>query len=138
MRRDSVPFYYHITSGIRITVRPSYLRDRSNPVLGQFVFGYHIRIENVGEQASQLRTRRWLIHDESVQPDSVVEGEGVVGEQPHLLPGQVHEYRSFCVLQSPQGWMEGSYRFVRDDGSSFEAIIPRFTLAAEPRADTVS
>jgi ApaG protein len=107
-------------------------------VLGQFVFGYHIRIENVGEQASQLRTRRWLIHDESVQPDSVVDGAGVVGEQPHLLPGQVHEYRSFCVLQSPQGWMEGSYRFVRDDGSSFEAIIPRFTLAAEPRADTVS
>ena len=89
MRRDSVPFYYHITSGIRITVRPSYLRDRSNPVLGQFVFGYHIRIENVGEQASQLRTRRWLIHDESVQPDSVVEGEGValIGFKPDAWAG---------------------------------------------------
>ena len=115
MHPDPIPFYYRMTSGIRITVRPSYLGDRSN----------------------QLRTRRWLSHDESVG-DTVVEGEGVVGEQPHLLPGQVHEYRSFCVLKAPLGWMEGAYRFVRDDGSSFEAIIPRFTLAAEPRADTVS
>jgi ApaG protein len=63
-----------------------------------------------------------------------VEGEGVVGEQPHLLPGQVHEDRSFCVLRAPQGWMEGSYRFVRDDGSSFHAEIPRFPLLAEPHA----
>jgi len=105
--------------------------------LGQFVFAYHIRIENVGEHAAQLRSRRWLIHDEAVG-DTVVEGEGVVGEQPHLLPGHVHEYRSFCVLKSANGWMEGAYRFVRDDGETFQAIIPRFTLVAEPRADTLS
>ncbi len=137
MRAEGQAFYYRITAGIRITVRPSYLRERSNPVLGQFVFAYHIRIENVSDQAAQLRTRRWLIHDEAVG-DTVVEGEGVVGEQPHLLPGQVHEYRSFCVLKAPHGWMEGTYRFVRDDGTSFLAVIPRFQLAAEPRADTVS
>ncbi|MBL0940958.1 MAG: Co2+/Mg2+ efflux protein ApaG [Gemmatimonadaceae bacterium] len=137
MTNERVSFYYRNTAGIRITVRPSYLRERSNPLLGQFVFAYHIRIENVSEQAAQLRTRRWLIHDDAVG-DTVVEGEGVVGEQPHLLPGQVHEYRSFCVLKSPSGWMEGSYRFVRDDGSSFHAAIPRFVLASEPRADTVS
>lgn len=137
MSSSRVPFYYRLTSGIRITVRATYLVERSNPLLGQFVFGYHIRIENVSEQAAQLRSRRWLIHDDAVG-DTVVEGEGVVGEQPHLLPGQVHEYRSFCVLKSPTGWMEGSYRFVRDDGSSFQAAIPRFVLAAEPRADTVS
>lgn len=137
MSTSRVPFYYRLTSGIRITVRPTYLVERSCPLLGQFVFGYHIRIENVSEQAAQLRSRRWLIHDDAVG-DTVVEGEGVVGEQPHLLPGQVHEYRSFCVLKSPTGWMEGSYRFVRDDGSSFQAAIPRFVLAAEPRADTVS
>lgn len=137
MRPDRLPFYYRFTSGIRITVRPTYLQERSNPLLGQFVFGYHIRIENVGDQAAQLRTRRWLIHDDAAG-DTVVEGEGVVGEQPHLLPGQVHEYRSFCVLKSPTGWMEGSYRFVRDDGSAFQAAIPRFALDAEPRADTVS
>ena len=134
---ERAPFYYRITSGIRITVRPSYLRERSNPLLGQFVFAYHIRIENVGDQAAQLRTRRWLIHDDAAG-DTEVEGEGVVGEQPHLLPGQVHEYRSFCVLKAPNGWMEGSYGFVRDDGTVFEAASPRFTLVAEPRADTVS
>jgi ApaG protein len=135
--RDRVPLFHRITSGIRITVRPSYLRERSNPLLAQYVFAYHIRIENVGDQAAQLRTRRWLIHDEAAG-DTVVEGEGVVGEQPHLFPGQVHEYRSFCVLKAPQGWMEGAYRFVRDDGSSFHAYIPRFTLAADSRADTIS
>ena len=137
MSVERIPLFYRMTSGIRISVRPSYLRDRSNPLLGQHVFAYHIRIENVSEQAAQLRTRRWLIHDEAVG-DTVVEGEGVVGEQPHLLPGQVHEYRSFCVLKAPSGWMEGAYRFIRDDGSSFQAYIPRFTLAAEPQIDSVS
>ncbi len=137
MSSDTSLFYYRMTAGIRISVRPSYLRERSNPTLEQFVFAYHIRIENVGTQAAQLRTRRWLIHDD-VAGDTVVEGEGVVGEQPHLLPGQVHEYRSFCVLKGPHGWMEGAYRFVRDDESSFEAQIPRFLLAAEGRADTLS
>ena len=137
MSPDRNSFFYRITSGIRITVRPTYLRDRSNPLIGQFVFAYHIRIENVGDQAAQLRTRRWLIHDEAAG-DTVVEGEGVVGEQPHLMPGQTHEYRSFCVLKAPSGWMEGAYRFVRDDGTSFQAYIPRFTLAAEPRTDSVT
>ena len=131
------PFYYRETDGIRITVRPSYLAEQSSPVLGQYVFAYHIRIENVGSVAAQLRTRHWRIHD-PVAGDSVVEGDGVVGEQPHLLPGEVHEYRSFCVLKAPQGWMEGNYRFVREDGSAFRAQIPRFDLNAEPRQDTVS
>jgi len=137
MRSDRPPFFYRISAGIRISVRPTYLRDRSNPMLEQFVFAYDIRIENVGELGAQLRTRRWLIHDEAVG-DTVVEGEGVVGEQPHLMPGGIHEYRSFCVLKAPIGWMEGSYTFLRDDSTTFDAIIPRFQLVAEPRADTVS
>lgn len=137
MTADRAPMYYQMTSGIRITVRPSYLSDRSNPMLGQFVFAYHIRIENVGDQGAELRSRRWLIHDDAVG-DTVVEGDGVVGEQPHLLPGQVHEYRSFCVLKSTHGWMEGAYRFVREDGSSFPAFIPRFNLVAEPQSDVSS
>ncbi len=131
MKTDRPPFFYRMTSGIRISVRPAYLRERSNPLLEQYVFAYDIRIENVGDQAAQLRTRRWLIHDEAVG-DTVVEGDGVVGEQPHLMPGQVHEYRSFCVLKAPSGWMEGVYRFVRDDSSAFEAVIPRFTLEQNP------
>ncbi len=137
MRSDRSPFFYRITSGIRISVRPTYLRDRSNPMLEQYVFAYDIRIENTADLGAQLRTRRWVIHDEAVG-DTVVEGEGVVGEQPHLMPGKVHEYRSFCVLKAPSGWMEGVFRFLRDDSTTFEAVIPRFTLVAEPRADTVS
>ncbi len=131
MKTDRPPFFYKITSGIRISVRPAYLRERSNPVLEQYVFAYDIRIENVATQAAQLRTRRWLIHDDAVG-ETVVEGEGVVGEQPHLMPGQVHEYRSFCVLKAPSGWMEGVYRFVRDDNTTFDAVIPRFTLSLDP------
>jgi len=130
-------FFYRETNGIRISVRPTFLRDESSPVLGQFKFGYRIRIENVGGQAAQLRTRRWLIHD-PIGGDNVVEGEGVVGQQPHLLVGDVHEYSSSCVITSPTGWMEGTYRFVRDDGSSFLADIPRFILDAEPRPDVAS
>ena len=130
-------FFYRLTDGMRITVRPSFIPERSNPMLLQFVFVYHVRIENIGTQTVQLRSRRWLIHDEAAG-DSVVEGEGVVGEQPHLPPGHVHEYRSFCVLKAPSGWMEGAYRFVRDDGTTFEAIIPRFILAVEPRIDSIS
>ncbi|MCU0635457.1 MAG: Co2+/Mg2+ efflux protein ApaG [Gemmatimonadaceae bacterium] len=130
------PFFYRETNGIRITVRPSYLREQSSPMLAQFVFAYHVRIENVGSQAAQLRTRRWLIHDMAAG-DSVVEGDGVVGEQPTILPGQVHEYRSFCVLKGPSGFMEGHYRFVCEDGAAFNAAIPRFTLQADPATGTV-
>jgi ApaG protein len=121
------PFFYRETAGIRITVRPSFLADQSRPTFGQFVFAYRVRIENVGAQAAQLVSRRWDIHD-SVGEDSHVEGEGVVGEQPVVRPGGVHEYRSFCVLKSPNGHMEGAFRFVRSDGTSFEADIPRFLL----------
>ena len=130
-------FFYRQTEGIRITVRPSYDVDASRPSVKQFKFAYHIRIENVGAQAAQLRTRRWLIHD-PLGGDNIVEGEGVVGEQPHLLVGDVHEYVSYCVIKSPTGWMEGSYRFVRDDGSSFNAEIPRFILNAEPHTDVAN
>lgn len=133
----SRPFFYRESEGIRITVRPSFLPEQSSAVLGQYVFAYHIRIENVSTLAAQLRSRHWRIHD-PVAGDSVVEGEGVVGEQPHLLPGQVHEYRSFCVLKAPHGWMEGHYRFLREDDSGFRAVIPRFDLDAEPRPDAVS
>ena len=125
------PFFYRETAGIRITVRPAFVADQSRPSFGQFVFAYRVRIENVGAQAAQLVSRRWLIHD-SIGEDSAVEGEGVVGEQPVVRPGSVHEYRSYCVLKSPSGHMEGAYRFVRADGTTFEALIPRFLLEVAP------
>jgi ApaG protein len=128
------PFYYRVTGGIRITVRPVYLAERSNPLKGQYVFAYFVRIENVGTPTAQLRSRRWRIHD-SAGEETVVEGEGVVGEQPTLSRGQVHEYQSFCVLKSPSGYMEGEYFFLRDDGTSFAAEIPRFHLEANESAE---
>lgn len=130
----SRPFFYRETDGIRVSVRPVYLPDRSHPVQQQFVFAYFVRIENVGPRAAHLLTRRWLIHD-SIGEETVVEGEGVVGQQPHLDPGAVHEYQSFCVLKSPGGYMEGQYLFVRPDGTRFAADIPRFTLEANQSAE---
>ena len=123
------PFFYRESFGIRITVRPMYLRDQSEPSAGHYVFAYFVRIENVGDQSAQLISRRWLIHD-SIGEDTEVKGEGVVGEQPVIAPGQVHEYQSFCILKSGEGFMEGHYDFVRADGSGFVAEIPRFVLSA--------
>ena len=124
------PFYHRVTQGIRVTVRPVYLPDQSIREQQQFVFAYFVRIENVGSQTAQLVSRRWRIHD-SVGEDTEVAGDGVVGEQPLLVPGAVHEYQSFCVLKSGSGHMEGEYRFVRADSTRFDATIPRFTLTAD-------
>lgn len=120
--------FYRLTQGIRITVRPEYLPGQSDSARRRFVFAYHVRIENVGAQPGKLLTRHWLIHD-AIGEDIEVEGEGVVGEQPLIAPGKIHEYQSFCVLKSPSGYMEGTYRFVREDGTVFDAEIPRFDLA---------
>ena len=123
------PFFYKESFGIRITVRPVYLRDQSEPSAGHYVFAYFVRIENVGDLPAQLVSRRWLIHD-SIGEDTEVKGEGVVGEQPVIGAGEVHEYQSFCILKSGEGFMEGHYNFVRADGTVFEAGIPRFVLSA--------
>lgn len=125
-----LPFFYRETDGIRITVRPRYLENKSHPVLSRFVFAYHVRIENVSAQPAQLLTRYWLIRD-SIGEDTEVTGEGVVGQQPLLGRGEIHEYESFCVLKSSSGTMEGSYHFVRQDGTRFDAAIPRFYLEAD-------
>lgn len=121
------PFYYKESNGIRITVRPVYLREQSEPAARHYVFAYYVRIENVGSLPAQLISRRWLIHD-SIGEDTEVEGEGVVGEQPNIPPGDVHEYQSFCILKSGEGFMEGHYNFVRSDSTTFRAEIPRFIL----------
>lgn len=123
------PFYYKESNGVRITVRPVYLKDQSEPAARHYVFAYYIRIENIGSQPAQLVSRRWLIHD-SAGDDTEVEGEGVVGEQPSIPPGGVHEYQSFCILKSGEGFMEGHYNFLRADSTTFRAEIPRFILSA--------
>jgi ApaG protein len=120
-------FFHRETNGIRVIAKPFYVAEHSDPRDERFVFAYQIRIENVGDEAAQLVWRHWYIHD-SASGDSEVEGEGVVGEQPLIGPGDVHEYQSFCVLEGPEGSMEGYYEFRRPDGGVFRADIPRFLL----------
>ena len=130
MRRP--PFFYRESHGIRVSVRPVFLPEQSQPAHAQFVFAYFVRLENVGEQAAQLLSRKWRIHDSVGDgEDTEVEGEGVIGELPVIAPGHIHEYQSFCVLKSPSGYMEGQYFFRRADKSRFASDIPRFTLDAE-------
>jgi ApaG protein len=119
--------FHSITEGIRVTVTPFYLERQSDPVEPRFVFTYRIRIENVGDQPATLRWRHWYVHDPA-GVDSEVQGEGVVGVEPVLRPGGVHEYESYCVLQGPEGHMEGYYVMERPDGTQFKAAIPRFLL----------
>jgi ApaG protein len=115
-----------MTNGIRISVRPVLSPEHSDPAEPRYVFVYFIRIENLGDRTVKLMWRHWDIHDD-VAGDTEVEGEGVVGEQPVLAPGDVHEYNSFCVLRGVTGYMEGWYEFTSGD-EKFRAEVPRFIL----------
>jgi ApaG protein len=118
-----------MAEGIRVRVRPAFSLARSDPSAGTWVFSYRVELENEGTDPARLLFRHWLIHD-SAGEDMEVDGEGVVGEQPLLHPGDLHAYSSFCVLQSPIGYMEGYYTFVRSDGERFRVPVPRFALEA--------
>jgi ApaG protein len=117
-----------VTRGIRVRVRSMYIPERSAPEQGEYFFAYSVRIANEGEETAQLVSRRWVITNGEGRVD-VVEGPGVVGEQPVLTPGASFEYTSFCPLPTPFGSMEGSYRMVTPGGDRFEAAIAAFTLA---------
>ena len=116
------------TRGIRVTVDSFYLAERSSPSNHQFAFGYKVRIANEGSETSQLRTRHWIITDGDGRIQEV-KGEGVVGAQPVLKPGQHFEYTSWCMLPTPHGSMQGTYQMVTDGGDEFEAAIAPFPLA---------
>lgn len=120
-------FYYAMTDGIRVTVRPQYVAARSRPEVHEYVFLYRVRIENAGAGTMQLVRRRWTIRDATGE-EQHVEGDGVVGRQPLLHPGTVHEYKSYCVLRTPTGWMEGEYVLLDKGGTERGARIPRFDL----------
>jgi ApaG protein len=118
-----------LTDGIRVRVESAYLEDRSSPRDDRYVFAYTITISNEGQATAQLKTRHWIITDARGTVEEV-RGDGVVGEQPRLAPGQSFQYTSGCVLNTPLGTMHGSYRFWRDDGSYFDAEIAPFSLAS--------
>ncbi|MEZ4400489.1 MAG: Co2+/Mg2+ efflux protein ApaG [Kofleriaceae bacterium] len=120
------------TEGIEVTVRSRYLPEQSSPDHGRYVFAYSIAITNRGERPAQLRTRHWVITDGRGAIEEV-RGDGVVGEQPRLEPGEHFQYTSGCVLKTPIGTMHGSYQMVRDDGAGFDAEIATFSLVAPGR-----
>lgn len=115
-------------SQIRISVETMYLPDQSEPTGERYVFAYTIAIENLGDQPARLLNRHWIITDANGKVQEV-HGEGVVGEQPHIRPGEIHRYSSGAVIETPVGTMEGSYGMRTDDGTQFRALIPCFRLA---------
>jgi ApaG protein len=115
-------------TSIQITVETLYLPDQSEPAGERYVFAYTITIRNTGSLPTRLVNRHWIITDANGKVQEV-QGEGVVGEQPHILPGQQHRYSSGAVIETPVGTMEGSYGMRADDGAQFRAEIPRFRLA---------
>ena len=113
---------------ISIDVETIYLDDQSEPREQRYVFAYTITIRNEGEVPAKLLTRHWIITDANGRVQEV-RGDGVVGEQPYLKPGQGFRYSSGAVLETPVGTMQGSYQMIADDGAQFDAPIPAFRLA---------
>ena len=118
-----------ITEGIRIVADPVYQPYHSSEKEKRFLFSYEITIINESETGITLRSRYWNIIN-SEGEEKVVHGEGVVGEQPFLAPGETYSYTSFSILDTPFGTMEGFYLFEREDGDLIQAIIDRFYLTA--------
>lgn len=119
--------YTKTTRNIRITVQPMFLEDQSQPADGHYVWAYHVRIENEGRETVQLLRRYWHIVDARGRVQEV-RGDGVVGEQPVLGPGEAFEYTSGCPLPTPSGIMQGAYQMVTPAGGAFDAVIPPFSL----------
>ncbi len=113
---------------IRIKVATSYMDDQSQPDADRYVFAYTITISNDGDEPATLRSRHWIITDANGKVQEV-SGDGVVGEQPHLSPGEDFRYSSGAVLETPVGAMQGMYRMETDTGDHFDAPIAPFTLA---------
>jgi ApaG protein len=120
--------YTATTRGIRVTVQSFYLADQSRPDEGKYVWAYRIRIENLGRETVQLLRRTWLITDARGRTQRV-HGAGVVGEQPVLEPGEAFEYTSGTPLETPSGFMTGTYHMVAtSSGEPFDVAIPAFSL----------
>ena len=115
------------SDGISIDVETLYVESESDPDGDRFVFAYTITIRNVGDVAAKLLTRHWVIRDANGKVQEV-QGDGVVGEQPTLRPGDAFEYTSGCPLGTPSGLMHGAYAMLTAKGERFEARVPAFSL----------
>ncbi|MES0879936.1 Co2+/Mg2+ efflux protein ApaG [Roseibium sp. SCP14] len=119
--------YSATTDGIEVSVEPFYLDDESKPEESEFIWAYMVEIHNGTTEPVQLKSRYWQITD-GLGRSEIVSGEGVVGEQPVIEPGETYEYSSHCPLSTDNGIMAGSYSMERPDGTLFEVMIPAFSL----------
>jgi ApaG protein len=130
MNLANIPTIYAATTeDITITVRPIYVDGESDAMARKFMFAYFISIENHGTESVQLLRRHWFINHDGGRVEEV-ESEGVVGKQPTIAPGASFSYNSFCILETFEGSMEGTYLMRREGGEYFRVTIPRFTLRA--------
>jgi len=113
---------------IQVDVDTTYIASSSEPEAARYVFAYSITIKNTGNIEAQLLSRHWIITDANGKVQEV-HGEGVIGEQPHIAPGQTFEYTSGAILETEVGSMRGSYQMIAEDGTHFDAQVPMFTLA---------
>lgn len=113
---------------IRVQVATRFLDEQSHPAQNRFVFSYTVTIRNRGETPAKLLSRHWIITDGNGKVQEV-RGDGVVGEQPRVRPGEDYQYTSGAVLETAVGTMRGSYQMVSEDGTRFDAAIPEFTLS---------
>lgn len=113
---------------IQVSVQSYYIKEQSSPDNDHYVFAYTVNIQNKGTVAAKLLSRHWIITDSDGNTQEVT-GEGVIGEQPYLNPGDSFEYTSGTHMDTPVGSMYGTYQMIADDGVNFDAEIPVFTLA---------
>ena len=123
----SKPRYEETTRNIRVAVEPNFLEDQSEPEEGRYLWAYSVTIENKSSETVQLLSRYWRITN-SRGVVREVRGDGVIGEQPILKPGQAFEYTSGAPLETPSGFMTGAYRMRSTSGESFDIGIPMFAL----------
>lgn len=117
-----------LSEGINVDVETLYVESESDPNKNRFVFAYTITIKNDGDVPARLMTRHWVIRDANGKVQEV-QGDGVVGEQPHLKPGEGFQYTSGTMLETSMGTMGGTYQMVTDDGAEFNALIEEFLLS---------
>jgi ApaG protein len=129
--------YRAVTRQIEVIVEPSYIADRSAPQEQTYFWAYTIVIANSGTVTVQLRRRHWIITDANGRRQEV-RGEGVVGEQPVLAPGERFQYTSGVPLQTPSGFMSGSYQMVGEDGERFDVEVPAFSLDGPQASRTLN
>ena len=129
--------YRAVTRNIEVTVVPRFMPDRSSPESGHYFWAYTIEISNLGSETVQLKTRTWQITDAQGR-EQEVRGAGVVGEEPTLAPGESFEYTSGVPLQTPSGFMAGSYGMMTADGEQFDIDIPAFSLDSASGGRTIN